>query len=226
MLFHLNYLCHFFIDHIPDNHYYNTGLILPDICKKWVKQFRHPPLSSTSNAAHFQLKLGAAQHYKADKLFHGSDFFKSHLSIFTQAINNAGLNEKVQRKWFIAHIAFELMLDRMLVKNFPDKVDEFYQSLQAADKEELKFFLMHHGATDTDDFFQFYGHFTSIQYIYYYTNNNKFIYSLNRIMQRAGLHAIDENDANKLLNALLILENDYFADVALQLAGLKQLFTE
>jgi hypothetical protein len=222
----LNYLSHYFIDHIPDNHCHNTGLILPDVCKKWIKNFHQPLLPHSTSDAISQLHQGTIKHYLADKKFHASNFFNSHVSAFIQAVNQAGLSERVQRKWFIAHIAFELMLDRMLVNYYPEKVDAFYQSLLLVEKKVLKEFLLHFGMPDTEEFFQFYSHFTAVQYIYYYPNNNKFIYSLNRIMMRAGLEAMDETDGNKLLAALLQLENDYFADAEKQVYNLRQIFTE
>jgi hypothetical protein len=221
----LNYLSHYFIDHIPGNHYHNTGLLLPDVCKRWIKHFHHPPLPHPSADTQTQLYSGTVKHYAADKKFHASEFFTSHVYIFTRAVNEAGLSEQVQRKWFIAHIAFELMLDRMLVNCYPEKVDAFYESLLLVEPSELKQFLLHYGMSDSEAFFQFYRHFTGVQYIYYYTNNNKFIYSLNRIMMRVGLPAMDETDGNKLLAALLKLENDYFADAEKQVNSLRQIFT-
>lgn len=222
----MNYLSHFFIDHNPGKHYHNTGLILPDVCKKWIKNFHQPPLPHPLSHELSQLHQGTVKHYIADKKFHASNFFNSHVSAFTQAVNQAGLSERVQRKWFIAHIAFELMLDRMLVNYYPEKVDAFYESLLFIEKKVLKQFLLHYGMSDAEEFFKFYSHFTAVQYIYYYPNNNKFIYSLNRIMIRAGLKAMDETDGNKLLAALLKLENDYFADAEKQVYNLRQIFTE
>ncbi len=221
----MNYLSHFFIHQQEANHYYNTGLILPDITKKWVKSYKHLLPEKLFLEEHHQLLRGALQHYQADKLFHGSDYFTGYLRLFTQHINNAGLSNQVQRKWFIAHIALELMIDRMLVKYHPTSVDHFYHSLQVTDQHILNSFLELSGSANNQEFFNFFGHFSGVKYIYYYADNNKFMYSLNRIMLRAGVPELGEEDTNKLLKVLLNLENTYFAGAESEVVLLKSIFT-
>lgn len=209
---------------MPEAHYYNTGLILPDITKRWVKSYKHLLPFENHTYTHQQLLKGVVQHYEADRLFHSSSYFNRYLKLFTASINATPFDKEVSRKWFIAHIALELMIDRMLVKSHPESVDSFYRSLISTELEEIDRFMKLAGSDQNAQFFEFYRHFTGVKYIYYYPDNNKFIYSLNRIMERAGVPPLDEENADRLLDVLLTLENNYFADVEEHKVHLKNIF--
>lgn len=216
----MNYLSHFFVDGVPNQHEYNTGLLLPDITRGKIKSFRHELDFNTSQSVAFF--KGCTAHYAADKKFHASSFFNDVLSFSSSLINGAPFSEDLNRKWFLAHILAELMLDRILVKRFPKVLDDFYLSLQAIDDNRLADFLKLYGIVDLDSFFEFFNHFRKVQYIYYYTDNNKFVYSLNRIMIRAGVSAISDFDQLVLQDVILQLEEKLTEDTNGLIKQLKQ----
>lgn len=119
---------------------------------------------------------------------------------------------------------FELLLDRTFVKKYPGYVDAFYIDLNAISDEELLPFLHYYGMTDSAQFMNFFNHFRGVQYIYQYADNNKFLYSLSRIMMRVGISELGESDGQILLNIILQLEETIFAKPEELLKELKTVF--
>lgn len=216
----MNYFSHFWVDGIADNHHYNTGLILPDFARKQVKSFLNPP---ELNQVNYQfLHQGCLAHYRADKRFHPSPFFTNLLQQSSFLINQAPFTPMVHRKWFLAHILVELMLDRLLVKHNKSDLDSFYKSLNHVSTEELRAYLNIFNGVEIDAFIEHFVHFRSVQYIYFYADNIKFVYSLNRIMMRAGVGELSEHDQEVLLQVVLTFEQELSPQVPAIFHQLKQ----
>lgn len=222
----MNYLSHYIIDHQNNNSYYNTALILPDFCKRWIKNFHSPPPSNSFSDNQLSLLAGCLQHYKSDKRFHGSSFFQKYESLISDAFKKETFSIHFTRKWFVAHVLTELLIDRVFVKQLSFYVDEFYNSLNSINDTVLDSFLMYYGIQDTSEFFKQFNHFRSVKYIYYYADNNKFLYSLNRVMMRVGILELSENDAEKLMAIILHVESVHMADATILLQELKSVFKE
>ena len=220
----MNYLSHFIIDQKAGEHYFNSALILPDISKRWIKTFRHSTPSSLFTKYQHALLEGCLCHYKRDKQFHTSAFFEKYQDIINRALKSVPFTGDVQRKWFIAHILTELLIDRTFVKTFPEYVDLFYESLNTIDDVELKGFMGYYGLADSTEFFKFFDQFRSVKYIYYYADNNKFLYSLSRIMMRVGLTDFNEADTQLMLETIQQLESDYMSNGNVLLTELRDVF--
>jgi hypothetical protein len=220
----MNYLSHYFIDSKPDEHYYNAALILPDITKPWIKTFRTPEPPPSFSQNQLALLQGALRHYHSDKLFHASAFFDHYQNLLNQYLKEVPFSEALNRKWFIAHVLTELLIDRQIVLTRPKVVDGFYSSLATINDDELAVMLEYYGMHEKADFFRFFNHFRSAQYIYYYADNNKFLYSLSRIMLRVGLKEPGERDNELLLEAILTIEQKYMSNPTKLLDELKAVF--
>lgn len=171
-----------------------------------------------------QLLAGCKRHYQSDKIFHTSAFFEKYFSILNQMLKDVSFSPHFNRKWFIAHILFELLIDRTFVKKYPELVDGFYNDLNIITDEELMPFLHFYGMVNTSQFSDFLNHFREVQYIYQYADNNKFLYSLSRIMMRVGMSELGQDDGQKLLNIILQLEETLFAKPEELLVELKTVF--
>lgn len=220
----MNYLSHFVIDHHPGDHYYNTALILPDITKRWIKTFRTPGPADSFLPEQLHLLRGCLQHYESDKQFHASPFFEHYQQLVNTHLKSKTFSPDVNRKWFIAHILTELLIDRRIVVTEPSLVNGFYDSLNRVDQDVLAGFLQYYGMAETAEFFKFFDHFRGVQYIYYYADNNKFLYSLNRIMMRVGIKELSDADAATLLEAILEIEATHMGDGKVLMNELKEVF--
>jgi hypothetical protein len=218
----LNFLLHYITDHQKGNSYYNTGLIIPDLAKGAVVSFTHSP--PIQHALLQQIHEGSLQHIKTDKLFHASLFFEKYNNGFNQLLKQFPFSPALQRKWFIAHILFELMLDKVFVIFKPHLVKQFYADLLSIDNDYLHQYLVNLGAKDTVVFINRFNHFREVQYINYYTDNIKLLYSLNRIMLRVGLPELSKNDGELMLDVMNHIEKHYFANPVQIETELKAIF--
>jgi hypothetical protein len=221
----MNYFSHFVVDHQPGNHEYNTGLLLPDITRRWIKKFQAPAPGEQISPIHYAFLQGCLQHYQSDKQFHSSSFFDRYFRELSNRIGQADMAGSLERKWFISHVMLELLIDRVIVGYDKQLLDSFYESLDKADDAGLRSFLKANGMKNDDAFFTFFDHFRSVQYIYQYTDNNAFAYSLNRIMMRAGVKQFSETDSAALIGVMLGFEKEYFGNAAKMIAELKAVFT-
>jgi hypothetical protein len=217
----VNYLSHFVIDFKDGLHHYNAALIYPDITKKWIKKISSPQISNPSLSDFYS---GSFQHYISDQKFHSSTFFKELNATINEHLKNVAFNLPLNRKWFISHILTELLIDRQLVILNRGWVDAFYEAHINVKLSALTSFLHEQNLNDTKGFLQFYGHFRDAQYIYYYTDNNKFLYSLSRIMQRGGIGSLTEVDNHILLDFILKMEKNYFSNPEHIYHALKKVF--
>lgn len=219
----MNYLSHYYIDHIEGNPYYNAGLLLPDISKDQVKSYRHQPKQLVATE-HMHLFEGCLKHYESDQRFHASDFFAYHQSGLNELVKSAPLSPQVQRRWFIAHVLFELLIDRILVKQDTGIVDRFYAALDQIELESLQTYLRLFQAKSPEEFIKRFGHFRTVRYIYYYSDTNKLVYSLSRIMLRAGLDEPVGSDLDALHDLCLEAEGKYFNNPNETLRNMRSIF--
>ena len=133
----MNYLSHYYVANCPSNPNYTLGLLLPDFLRKQTKKFRLanekiPQLSTSSQYFH----KGVLCHYKADELFHSSDFFKKHLTNIQEEWKAYEFENLHKYKFFLAHVLLEMMLDRILIQTNPRVCERFYKHLANINKKE------------------------------------------------------------------------------------------
>ena len=218
----MNYLAHFFIDHESSAPYYNAGLILPDLAHGYIHTFS--PQTFDSDAQN-ELLRGCRMHHQRDKQFHASDFFKTRFDLINEQLKTHLAHTHINRKWFLAHVLLELLIDRILVRHFPLLTDEFYASLDAVKEIELRHFLdAYRPADGGNGILKYFQHFRSARFIGSYADNNLFVYSLSRIMRRAGLPELSWEDKLNLRHSFMAIEEQYFSDVVSLIIQLKQVF--
>lgn len=184
----MNYFAHYFFDHQKDNSYYNAGLVMPDFARvaEGAKRIRialefHPVEQELLH----QLHLGSKQHYQSDAIFHNSEFFKVNTRLLDELFTKNNFPRQNQRIWFLSHILFELLIDRVLIQQYPQMLKDFYTSLHQTELEVVVQYLQYSQKDGTGRFTKFWKGFIEAQYMQYYVLDDKFIYSLNRILESA-----------------------------------------
>ena len=122
------------------------------------------------------------------------------------------------KTWFVYHILTEMALDRVMIKKFPLDLKEFYDDLKSVDLTTLAGFLIKCGKTSTDSFDNFYKRFTEAEYLFYYIRDDKFCYSLNRVLTRSKQPEMSRAFAADL--SLLFPEIELFLEQELIKSGL------
>ncbi len=212
----MNYFSHYYFDHIKDNHYYNAGLVLPDFARSAVgaKNINiQLKFDSEKEPFLYFLNKGSKAHYATDGFFHNCSFFKDSNQLFEDLFIAHKFPRAGQRLWFISHILFELVLDRVLIGQHREKLDDFYASLKAVNLNSVITFLGKSGKDGTDKFTKFWNGFLEIQYLQYYLVDEKLVYSLNRILQKTKQPELTQEQATILIKITHIAEKEIAAQI-------------
>lgn len=170
------------------------------------------------------LHKGCHLHYHADKIFHRSEFFHWGSSVCVDALKEATFESKVERRWFIGHVLFELLVDRILIRHQPSAGLHFYENLSRVEAGRVLAFIEKHEHREPERFLRFFTHFRNAAYIRNYPDNNLFAFSLSRIVQRAGLPPLTMADQMVLIEVVNQLENGAFRNAQEVLFQLKSVF--
>ncbi len=224
----MNFLAHYYTGQPVDDPYRALGLILPDLARQHHKGLRfresvifeasHPVSSQPSLQA---LHSGVHSHHKADHLFHDSAFFKESTFLLYQALKQYPFKVLIKHLPFFAHISLELLIDRLLIQDYPDMLGQFYNHLTQAEKEPLTMYFESFGhAVHTEGFWRFLQLFVSNRYLQHYSDNEHLAFALSRVYQRAT--GVDIAPDGPLLEAYLdeaevLLRENYHAAFIVQL---------
>lgn len=181
----MNYFSHYYFDHKKGNPYFNVGLVLPDFSRsaKGGPRKLNPKIQDLSETER-SIWEGCLGHYKRDDWFHSSPIMSNAEQFFNTLFKNK--NYLIGYKtWFVFHILTEMAIDRVMIKKFPLDLKEFYDDLNAVNLNTLAGFLIKCGKLNTDNFESFYNRFTQAEYLFYYIRDDKFCYSLNRVLTRS-----------------------------------------
>jgi hypothetical protein len=219
----LNYLSHYFIDNKQDNNYFNSALFLPDFARNVARGFDQEITDLSANE--IQLQLGCKAHLQADKLFHPSAFFKKYSDIVNHELQQFEPLAHINRKWFLAHILMEMMIDRLLVKFFPTVCHSFYHDLNQIDTKILHQFVLRFSNKSIEPFIKQFDHFCEVRYLFGYAVDDSFVYSVARVFKYGS--GIEMTMSDKLFLKKLVnnLEQIHFNDPMIILAELKQVFS-
>ncbi len=218
----LNYLSHYYIHQNGDNPLYSLGLVFPDLSRGFVK--KPGVLNNSDYGSLSPLALGCQKHYEADKIFHGSPFFKWGTETCIEVLKKAKFQDQVDRRWFIGHVLFEMLLDRLLIRHNTQVGSDFYNDLNAVEIQDIQRFIDFHSNKETDRFLRFFEHFRKAAYIRNYPDNNLFAFSLSRIMMKAGLPELSLANKIVIQECVWDLEGDAFKNAQSILFELKDVF--
>lgn len=202
----MNFLSHFYFDRHSDNPERIIGMVLPDLVKNARKDWCIRPEKQqylfTADSKLNGILEGWKRHLEVDRYFHSSDFFCFHTQNIKTLIRPFLINTEV-RPSFVAHIALELMLDSLLLKENIVETGQFYKYLSAADVTSIKIFLELNGIFDTSPFFNFLDEFISSAYLNQYNDSGHIIYAIGRICMRLWMNPFSETQKLQLTAVLL-----------------------
>jgi len=211
----MNYLSHYYVADCPSNANYTFGLLLPDFVRKQTAKFRLPNEKIPTLSANSQLfHQGVLCHYKADELFHQSDFFKKHLANIQQVWKSCEFEQLHKYKFFLAHVLLEMMLDRLLLQTKPTVCKRFYQHLANIEKKEYNKYVsaMRLSKGVAEKVFFDYEQFIKKRYLMKYLDKEKLINGLNYVYERVTHLNISYKDKCELISSLVYIEEAMQAD--------------
>ena len=137
------------------------------------------------------------QHLKRDAQFHNAAFFDKMCLQISEIVNQTAA-ASIPKTFFLAHILFEIALDRVLMEDEIVHLDNFYTELSSVDKTALADYFHKNDNQKGEEFILKLDKFTLSKWLYQYLDDEKLPYSLNRVYFRIGLKdewKKEQNDA-------------------------------
>ncbi|NUM32555.1 MAG: hypothetical protein HUU47_09570 [Bacteroidetes bacterium] len=200
----MNLLAHYYFSSKQGKHWYNAGLLFPDLLKIFKSKIHLSKIEKTNfeNSEITDLKYGIASHKAVDKVFHNWQWFLSKNHEILNKLRKSKLN--FERDWVLSHIFIEMAIDCYLSAHYSQVVEELYNDFEKCNNGIWKILF---DKCEIDDFNRWesgLGNFLKIKYIYKYKDTSAIIYSLNRIYESTGIGKFDEKQNDYLL--LLLIE--------------------
>src|SRR5690606_30186791 len=158
----MNFLSHYYFNRYSTDPEFVLGSVLPDLLRQLAGGQRlHPDrfeLEWLGNPRLQSLYAGWNQHVEIDRRFHNTEFFFQHTHELRVVLAPL-LEDSPIRASFLSHIAVELLLDHLLLRDEVVEVQRFYHLLGRADRGSLERFLRVCGWEDVEGFGRFFDHF-------------------------------------------------------------------
>ena len=178
-----------------DDPYVAVGSCLPDWLgavdrKVRVREKTAEPYCDDENPMIASLAKGIVQHHRDDHWFHQTDAF-AQLSMQLSLESRELLGDEAGfRPGLLGHIVIELLLDAYLEKQYPGKLEEYYQVVKSVDAEFVQDTVNRLAKKPTGKLVWYFEVFLSERYIFDYADNSRLMYRMNRVFQRVKLTPI------------------------------------
>lgn len=132
--------------------------------------------------------LGVARHFKADDAFHSSPFFAEETAFINDQLKQNFITQNNQRKFFLAHVLLELVLDKVLINNYPDIIDEYYAHFAVTfPYSPVKRYTETISRHPLPNYEHFLEKFVQGRFLQHYNKADHIVYVLRRVLRRAGV---------------------------------------
>ncbi|MEO0899864.1 MAG: hypothetical protein AAFY71_25855 [Bacteroidota bacterium] len=227
----MNFVAHYYIDKDIDNHWFIVGVAQPDLLPIFNGNLRlkarmvESALKDSPNSDFEKLGKGMLRHFEADAYFHSADFFKYENKYLTDLIRSFFPNGEIKRDWFVAHILFELMFDRILVCDDPSTLDGFYEAWTPATTAGIPRMTSKIIGVDVGElggYEQFLLRFHKRKYLYGFQRWGDLLYILKRILERVRIYESEIIYSDAFMEMLQIYENHLIPNIPRYIAEMRE----
>jgi hypothetical protein len=191
----MNFLSHYYLDRTANNSLFFLGVSTPDLVSLFHRTSRlhqhklpeRPNVDDQPLAHHFH--VGICRHFAADAVFHSSEFFLRETSLLARQIREQIPGSNPARPSFIAHIALELLLDRILISAHPDLVPGYYAHFSEEPPETIARLTEWITGKQLPQYPAFLRDFVARKSLYHYLEWDRMLFILQRIVEGVGLQA-------------------------------------
>lgn len=219
----MNFVSHYFLDRFHPESSFAVGAATPDLLSIYnpslrIKAHHISRLDPDElKGADIALIDGIQRHFDADAVFHSSDFFKAETAYISKALKERLSHTEVPRKYFIAHILLELILDKALIEDHPGLLEEYYNHY----RNTVPFLEIRHttelvAGKRLPNYEQFLQKFYQNRYLFQYREWDHIAFVLKKILIRVGIHERSFLEEK----AFILLMEDYQDHLHEQYGGL------
>ena len=126
----------------------------------------------------------------------------SNLTLTQEELNNRFPPDAVPRKFFVAHVLLELILDKVLIRMNPGILEEYYDHFEQVPPDDVHVATEKISGNDLPNYDSFIDKFRKNRYLESYVSWNHIIYVLKRILRRVNIQNdsfTEENEFHRLM---------------------------
>ncbi len=197
----MNFISHYYFDQKTGHPYFNLGLFLPDMFSICHLNWRYAQSIPVVKPQVHDLVEGIEMHQLLDSDFHHSAFFHKYSNMVNSMIELEATPLK-RRKYFIAHVLVELVIDKILIEKDEHILYSLYDDMEKIDTAYLPL-LFDRKASYTKPFLTFFENFRTRKYLFNYTRNEALIFVINKILERIRIPVISDKKDLLTLNRVI-----------------------
>lgn len=193
----MNFLAHFHTTNKDIAPYKLLGVILPDVARDFSRIHNKKLEDDFHTELPYILDMlaGIKLHIKGDDLFHNHRLFKAN-ELIAKEILDADKAITVKRKFVIAHVIIELMIDQYIMNNNPGELELFYNKLDEVNISKAnEFFQILNVEEDKSHFLNNFNHFRERQFLYHLKEDEGVIMTLDKVFGTIFAYNFVENKA-------------------------------
>lgn len=149
------------------------------------------------------LETGIAWHLEVDKVFHSSSYFKTETERIEELLKNAEFTHLKRHYYFFAHILLEILIDRFLIVDGPELLNNFYESLSKVSLDEMEDYLKRKGYPIEEGRFKtYFERFLEKKFLKGYETDEGIVHVFNSIHDRVFKEGVPAGDKQRLDDSL------------------------
>lgn len=223
----MNYFAHARL--FLDEPYFVAGTAVPDWLNVVDRRVRARSKSAVNYVDHTDERIAAVasgiiQHHFDDAWFHQSEAFNRLSLAFSVDIRQLLPGDEGFRPSFLGHILVEILLDAILIREEPERLDEYHDTLNRVDPEIVQEAVNLIAIESTDQLAAMIPRFNTERFLYDYQDDVSLLKRLNHVMYRVKLPVLPQSILEFLPVAReRVRENrDLLLDDPLQIRGIKE----
>ena len=201
----MHFLSHYYYELPAKSPLFVAGLSLPDLTPGFSRTYNSVIKNSVLNKEYDvqEIQKGIISHYEADKFFHNSKQFTELMALTIQAFIAEGLSRERLRLSVIAHIAVELMIDRLIMMENEQLCIEYYNQLDKASEAALCSYFDQLSLEDAKrDFLTKFQFFKQRRFLFLFSDVKNIVAGLGRIYHNVTRVEFTDNEKLIFFNAL------------------------
>ena len=209
----MNLIAHFYLDLNRANSYFVVGAASPDLLSIYNSNLRikarHLRLLDEEQAGRINppFLAGLQRHFFADGVFHTSPNFFAQTKRISNLLVEYFPDQDIQKKFFIAHILLELLIDKILIDQHPGILESYYGHFESLlpfkDIKQSLHTAMGHDLHNYEGYMQ---RFLRRKYLYDYARYDHIAWVLKRILRRVRLDNSDYVSTNRFRDLMAAYE--------------------
>jgi acyl carrier protein phosphodiesterase len=187
----MNLLSHAFFAREYNDDSIIIGASLPDLLALWnrackisrLKEFLARAQGDLRSLAP-QLIIGIDLHLSADRKFHAGEFFQHGQKAIRCRLQT--IPALPVKRFFLAHILLEMLLDRFLIHHYPYFIDNYYQIFSPTICAQISKLVEECFAISSGQFQNFLDRFIASRFLYRYRDLDELVASAARVSARVS----------------------------------------